>query len=1126
VIAADLNDLKSIHDFASLVAYLHGRLDWPLEYEDIDDLTFDYEPKELGLEPQYVVKLRSIKQLRPLTSSQPWGIFYLEFEPKRLPVVVLRRILRELVPKKRHSAAASERAVWQKHDLLFISAMGEQSHRRISFAHFADVPDGQSVLQTFDWDEHETQFYAIGLSIEKLKWPDNEADTEKWRETWASAFTKPHRYSITTARELSLALAELAGRTRDIVKAIYAVEEKEGPLHALYAAFQKALVHDLTPAGFADTIAQTIAYGLFAARAETGPLLGLQNLADMIPHTNPFLRELFREIERLGGTKDGQINFDELGVVALIEMLNKADMGLVLEDFGRQTGGGREDPVIHFYELFLGQYDRQQKVERGVFYTPKPVVSFIVRSVDTLLREEFGLADGLADTSTWADVVARFPDVQIPEGTAPETPFVQILDPAVGTGTFLETVIEVIYETLTHKWNAQRLTQEQRLAAWNEYVPNHLLPRLYGFELMMASYAIAHVKIGLALKQRGYDFQTGVRLRVYLTNTLSEPSDQAESDLFAQWLSDEAHAAREVKQDTPIIACLGNPPYAIQSQNLSPQARAWVNAYRFLDGEPIKERNMLQFEKNIQNDYVKFVRFGQHQIQKTGYGILLFVNSHGYLDSPSFRGMRRSLMQSFDNQYILDLHGNSDKKEKPPNGGEDKNVFDIQTGVVINIFVKRPRVQVSGTTIWHADLWGSRDYKYSVMETTDVNTIEWTLLTPESPHYLFIPQDMTLREEYHAGWSLPDIMPMNSMGIKTSRDHVVIDFDTQPILDRARLFRDSTSSNADVCRSLDIPQKMGWNISEARRMLKQEQDLERHITWVLHRPFDYRHIFYHPSLVFSRAYPTMRHLLIGDNLGLVTSRQTRDEWGAFCTKAVTTHKSVAAYDCNSMFPLYLYGANEPTTALLDENEGVIGRHVNLSTSFVDEFATRLGLRFIPDATGDLDQTFGPEDIFNYMFAVFYAPKYRIRYEEFLRSDFPRLPLTSNVSLFRALCTLGEQLVSLHLMERTGPNMAGFPVAGSNIVDAPHYTEPGRGALEGRIWINRTQYFNPVPPEVWEFHIGGYQVCHKWLKDRKGRTLSPEDISHYGRVVAALDETIRLMAAIDEIIEAHGGWPIG
>ncbi|MHC4536332.1 MAG: N-6 DNA methylase [Planctomycetota bacterium] len=629
---------------------------------------------------------------------------------------MLRRILRALVRKKRDSAAQADLPAWNLNDLLFISALGEYEHRGVSFAHFRDSGNGQPQLRTFSWDQRETHFcYLRNLNLENLRWPQDDGDAETWREQWSSAFTTKHGWQLGASKDLSLELAQLARRTRALVREVYNYELKTGPLHHLYESFRTVLVHDLDLDGFADMVAQTIAYGLFSARATGEAVLGLSHLEAMVPNTNPFLRELLAEFTRISGYRRHQIDFDELGVSELVELLNETDMESVLRDFGRQTGGGVEDPVIHFYELFLNEYDKQQKVQRGVFYTPKPVVSFIVHSVHELLRTEFGLEDGLADTTTWGEMINRNKALKLPEGASPDEPFVQILDPATGTGTFLETVIDVIYETMTTKWSRERKSNSQVREAWNEYVPKHLLPRLHGFELMMAPYAVAHMKLALKLRQTGYDFKAGERLRVYLTNTLaSSHEDKGQLELIPEFLSYEAKAADEVKQNTPITVMIGNPPYFGHSANendwirnlLRTKLKDGADSYFSVDGKDIGERN----PKWLNDDYVKFIRYGQYQAAHNGEGILAYITNHGYLNNPTFRGMRQSLRATFSQISVLDLHGNVKKKEQSPDGSSDDNVFDIQQGVGIIIAMKRSS-QISDdvfdtSVVRHADLWG------------------------------------------------------------------------------------------------------------------------------------------------------------------------------------------------------------------------------------------------------------------------------------------------------------------------------------------------------------------------------------------------------------------------------------
>ena len=492
-------------------------------------MTFEYTPEELGIDAKNAAKIQEIKRLRPLVPDQPWGIFFVKFEPKRLPVVALRRILGQVVRKTRASANKPERQAWAADDLLFVSNYGEGEERQIAFAHFSKPQDGRDLptLKVLGWDNLDTPLHLDAVAREltdHLTWPDDEENRDAWRKRWRGAFKLRHRETITTSKRLSERLAELARAIRDRIQTALSIETEAGPLTKLMKAFQTALVHDMDEAGFADMYAQTITYGLLSARI-TDP--ARRTADDLAAHmrTNPFLKELMGTFLHAGGRRGKAgglgIDFDELGVSEVVELLDQANMEAVVLDFGDRNP--REDPVIHFYEHFLAAYDRKQKVSRGVFYTPRPVVSYIVRSVDDLLRTEFGLTDGLADTTTWAEIVSRHEDLKIPEGTSPTQAFVQILDPATGTGTFLVEVIDLVHNTMAAKWKAQGHGETKIRALWNDYVPKHLLPRLHGYELLMAPYAIAHLKIGLKLYETGYRFESDERARVYLTNAL-EPA--------------------------------------------------------------------------------------------------------------------------------------------------------------------------------------------------------------------------------------------------------------------------------------------------------------------------------------------------------------------------------------------------------------------------------------------------------------------------------------------------------------------------------------------------------------------------------------------------------------------------
>ena len=465
---------------------------------------------------------------------------------------------------------------------------------------------------------------------------------------------------ISKPEDLARQMARLTKAIRLATTTALDEEDNKGELHQLKQGFSEVLLPDLSDPDFADMYAQTISYGLFAARVghaqnSGGETFTRRTAGTYIPATNPFLKRLFNTIVETDAVSKIDWAIDDL-----VLLLSQVDMGSILEDFGRRTR--QEDPVVHFYETFLAAYNAALRKSRGVYYTPEPVVSFIVRSLDAILKEKFDLPLGLADNTR--DLVTNKPRVQI-------------LDPATGTGTFLYEVVKQIYRNLEEMGMANQ---------WDSYVSENLLDRLFGFELLMAPYAIAHLKLGLQLQELGYKFKGKQRLGIYLTNTLDEALKKSEI-LFGQFVAQEANEASVIKRDTPVMVIVGNPPYSYQSTNTGDWISGLVRDYYHVDGLPLDERN----PKGLQDDYVKFIRFGQWRIDRTGSGILAFITNHGYLDNPTFRGMRQSLDKTFDEIYIMDLHGNSKKKEVAPDGSPDKNVFDIQQGVAVAIMVKYPK---------------------------------------------------------------------------------------------------------------------------------------------------------------------------------------------------------------------------------------------------------------------------------------------------------------------------------------------------------------------------------------------------------------------------------------------------
>ena len=1136
--------LARIRRFDQLVAYLRDELDWPIESDDFEELTFEYTVEELGIDANNAAKILEIKRLRPLVPGQPWGIFFVKFEPKRLPVVALRRILGQVALKKRAAANKPELRSWAADDLLFVSNYGESQERRIAIAHFSTPQNGHELptLKVLGWDNLDTPLHLDGVAREltdHLTWPEEEGDPDVWRERWRAAFTLRHREVITTAKQLSERLAKLARAIRDRILTALAIETDAGPLTKLRKAFQTALVHDLDDIGFADMYAQTITYGLLSARI-TDP--ARRTADDLAAHmrTNPFLRELMVTFLHMGGRRGKAggtgIDFDELGVADVVELLDQANMEAVVRDFGDRNP--QEDPVIHFYEHFLAAYDKQQKVSRGVFYTPRPVVSYIVRSVDELLRSEFELTYGLADTTTWGKMAELHDDLEIPNGTSPDEAFVQILDPATGTGTFLVEVIDLIHKTMVERWKAQGHVDLKIQELWNRYVPKHLLPRLHGYELLMAPYAIAHLKIGLKLYETGYRFENDERARVYLTNALEPPGDiQLKLD-FLPALAVEAEAVNEIKRKQRFTVLIGNPPYSLMSANLKPQHRILVDPYRFVDGEKIRERGALQLEKNLQEDYVKFIRLTEAVTQEAGEGVVGLITNHAYLDNPTLRGLRRSLIDTFPNLWLLDLHGNTRRREMCPLPEPDRNVFDIQQGVAILIGQRHSSASRSGIN-W-AELWGPREAKYKALLSSRCTELALCTVDPVPSLYMLVPQDGIVRDELRAiGVPLDELFELYSTGVATARDRFIVHFSDTALREAVTEF--VGLSIEDARRRFALGKDTNdWKVALAQEDLRQvslNASCEKEYAY---RPFDVRWTFYTGQprgVLCNPRWPVMSQLLAGRNLALCTVRSVEtghDYAHVYVTNLITDHHCVSMKEVNYMFPAFRFlGADEAMGTQRSMFSGCQGEvQGNISAHFWSTLGENLGVEF----TNELQKSgnAGAEAVFCYVYAVLHSPSYRARYGDLLRTEFARIPVPNDSALFNQLAAFGKGLVSIHLPGLPKPDrfITTFNGSTNSAVrrvgwsDGTVWLDANKtNAREGhRATIPGTIGFKGVTEEVWDFHIGGYQVCHKWLKDRKGRTLSDEEIVHYQKIVVALNETIRIMGEIDEVIEAHGGWP--
>jgi len=858
------------------------------------------------------------------------------------------------------------------------------------------------------------------------------------------------------------------------------VNHEDSTLKDQMTAFKDILIHDITPQGFADVYAQTIAYGMFAARLHdpTLPTFSRQEAAELIPKSNPFLRKLFGYIA--GPDIDDRIKWI---VDSLTDIFLACNVEEVLKNYGKSTK--MEDPIIHFYETFLSEYDPKLRKARGVWYTPQPVVNFIVRAVDDILKTEFDLPQGLADTSKTKIKV----DLQ-GKKVEQEVHKVQILDPATGTGTFLAEVVKHIHK----KFQGQQ-------GIWSNYVETHLLPRLNGFELLMASYAMAHLKLDLLLTETGFKPTSNQRFKVYLTNSLEE-HHQDTGTLFANWLSTEANEANHIKRDTPVMCVIGNPPYAVSSSNKGNWIMNLLEDYKKEPGgtEKLNERN----SKVINDDYVKFLRYGQHFIEKNGSGVLAFINPHGFLDNPTFRGMRWHLLKTYDKIYTIDLHGNSKKKETAPDGSSDVNVFDIQQGVSINVFVKTGKKKENELgKVFHFDLFGKREFKYDFLNKNSIKSVNFVELPNKAPDYFMLQKDFELEAEYKSYFSLDEVFNSKVGGVKTHRDNFIIDFDINDLKDRLSSFYNLELSNEELVRSYRLSEKNEW--LEQKRQGSLESDFFQKIDY---RPFDCRSIYFNPELIDRPRLPLMNNFF-HSNIGMIFSRQATDSnWTAIqVSKFITDNRFHFSYKgIPVQAPLYLY----PETTGQQTIEKTEERTPNLKAKIVNQIAEKLGLIFTNEKE-TTENTFAPIDILDYIYAVLHSPTYREKYKEFLKIDFPRVPYPKDQDSFWHLVKLGGEIRQIHLLESSTVEqyITQYPIDGDNMVGKPQFKD-------GKVYINDTQYFDNVPQVAWEFYIGGYQPAQKWLKDRKDRKLEFDDILHYQKIIVALSETDRLMKEIDKI----------
>lgn len=836
-------------------------------------------------------------------------------------------------------------------------------------------------------------------------------------------------------------------------------------LRSQYESFRIHLIEGLAEKDFADIYAQTIAYGLFAARLNslTPETFTRTEIPLLIPQSSPFLRSIFSNMA--GADLDENVSWV---VDDLAKTIKAMDVKKVMRTHYNSTK--HYDPLLHFYEDFLAAYDPVSRKEKGVWYTPSSIVTFMTRAVDEILQRDFGIDDGLADSQTIDRENKSFHRVQI-------------LDPATGTGTFLAEIINLIYD----RYRSQP-------GLWQQYVEKCLLPRLNGFELLMAPYAIAHLKIDMVLQKTGYKERSHQRFRIFLTNSLEDQKLQPIS-LFDYKLARESNQANAIKRKYPVMVMIGNPPYNNSSSNKGKWILSLIQEYK----KGVEAKKL-----NLDDDYVKFIRLGQYYIARNGEGVLAFVTNNNFLDAITFWQMRKSLLASFDDIYILNLHGNSKNLEKSPDGTRDENIFGIRQGTSINIFVKKTGNKEMAQ-VHYLDLYGKKKDKLQFLEENSLTQLEWTSIHLDKTYFFFTPKEFELKEEYEKGFCIDHLFRFYNSGLQTKRDNLNIFFSDRERMELLHNFKEN-----DL---LWLAQKYKFHDNRDWQGEKASNDLKCHpviLTRVNYRPFDDRFTNYTGVSRGIMGYPRKNiavHLR-ADNMLLITSKQQSSFQfqHVFVTRLISDMNSISAQskEQSYMFPLYLYGEN-----------GV--RLANIDSKIAERIAHAVNLTYQEDPMEKAENVLSPEMIFDYVYAILHSPQYRERYKEMLKIGFPQIPFPSDKQQFIKLVELGGQLRNLHLMEHLPSSLNALEV--NYMGDGDHIVGPCKWEDE-KVWINATNHFQGVEEDVWSFYIGGYQPLQKWLQYRKGRKLEASDIIHFEKMAYCIRHTIMLMREIDIITTSN------
>lgn len=865
---------------------------------------------------------------------------------------------------------------------------------------------------------------------------------------------------VTSPEKLSELLAERTKIFKDIVYEIINSTSTSqfkdkliGP-DGLYEVLKRTLIDDLSLDEFADAYVQTITYGLILARLNSSDSITEVTAPSFIPKSVGTIRELFKTIE-----------IDEIPpdigwiIDAIIVILNSINRKRFDEILSFKKPYTYEDPYVYFYEKFLAEYDKKKRKAMGVYYTPIPIVWYIIKSINQILRKEFKV-DGLKESD------------------------VTVLDFATGTGTFL---LEAYKKAI----------QDTDIGTRPRLIKEHLLKHFYGFEYLIAPYTIAHLKLSQFMKDNGYDLGDDERIKVYLTDTL-------DNDLHKRYaifpkMSEEGEEAYKIKMKHPILVVTGNPPYSNFSRNNKPWIKELIKTYK----EGLEERKI-----NLDDDYIKFLRYAQWKIEQTGNGIVGVITNNSYLDGITHREMRHKLLQTFDKIYILNLHGNGNK------GETDQNVFDIKVGVAIVLFVKLSKPieekEIYYYSITENGKTTTRKEKFDFLLRNDYSTVNWKRINPKDPYYWFINKDERHEAEYNNGIFITDIFNLYSTGVETGKDSLVIDFDQEKLKSRINEIL-INPADEKIQEKYNLTSMPNWNPDIFKNAKFQTENFIK----INYRPFDSRYIFYDKYALHRNRYEVMINMLNNNNIGISFSKtwDIKSLWSAvFVSDIIIDEHYVGG---KSYFaPLYLIKKVTNTSNLKQDK---LFKKKNQSSDYYSDYYANLDVKpnfkseFIQFLSKKYNFYFKPEEVFYYVYAILNSPAYRKKYYEFLKINYPKIPFVDDLTKFKKLASLGQKLVELHLLKisKADSKLAEFKEKGNDYIEKVRYD-----AKTEKLYINATQYFDNIPEEIWNFEIGGYQVLYKWLNERKGMHIHYQEQVQFKKITYALKETLKLMQQID------------